>query len=284
MKPGDRLVAVGGRKTGREASPGVLLVNQAGAEVLLTIEPADGGERRTITVKTLRDETPARYRDWVETNRQAVHTATGGRVGYLHIPDMGPKGYAEFHRGYLAEVDREGLIVDLRFNRGGHVSALLLEKLARKRLGYDVQRWGQPAPYPAESPIGPLVALTNENAGSDGDMFSHAFKLMGLGPLIGTRTWGGVIGIEPRDPLADGSITTQPEFSLWFRDVGYGVENYGTDPDIEVEIRPQDYVAGRDPQLERALAEIGRLLAEKPAVLPDFGPRPRPTLPKLPGE
>jgi tricorn protease len=239
-------------------------------------------EPRSVTVKTLSSEGPARYREWVEATRRRIHEATGGRVGYIHVPDMGPKGYAEFHRGYLAEVELEGLIVDVRNNGGGHVSPLLLEKLARRHLGYDVQRWGQPSPYPPESVLGPLVALTNESSGSDGDLFSHAFKLMGLGPLIGTRTWGGVIGIEPRTPLADGSITTQPEYSFWFKDVGWGVENYGTKPDIEVEIAPQDYVAGRDPQLERAIAEIQRLLAEHPPALPDFGDRPRLALPALP--
>jgi len=203
-------------------------------------------------------------------------------VGYIHIPDMGPKGYAEFHRSYLAEVGREGLIVDVRFNTGGHVSDLLVEKLARRRLGYDVQRWGEPEPYPRQSPAGPMVALTNEWSGSDGDIFSHTFKLMGLGPLIGKRTWGGVIGISGRASLVDGGLTTQPEFSFWFKDVGWGVENYGTDPDIEVEFRPQDYVADRDPQLERALEEIHKLLAEHPPEPPDFGDRPRLSLPSLP--
>jgi tricorn protease len=282
VRTGDRLIAVGGRKVGRGLSPGELLVNRAKEEVTLTFARPGEAEPRSVTVKTLSSEGPARYREWVEATRQRVHEATGGRVGYIHIPDMGPKGYAEFHRGYLAEVEREGLIVDVRNNGGGHVSPLLLEKLARRHLGYDVQRWGQPSPYPPESVLGPLVALTNESAGSDGDLFSHAFKLMGLGPLIGTRTWGGVIGIEPRNPLADGGITTQPEYSFWFKDVGWGVENYGTDPDIEVEIAPQDYVAGRDPQLERAIAEIQRLLAEHPPARPDFGDRPRLALPALP--
>jgi tricorn protease len=127
--------------------------------------------------------------------------------------------------------------------------------------------------------LGPLVALTNEQAGSDGDIFSHAFKLMKLGTLIGTRTWGGVIGISPRESLADGTVTTQPEFSFWFEDTGWGIENYGTDPDIEVEIRPQDYEAGRDPQLDRAIEEIRVALVENPPKLPQFGDRPRLTLP-----
>ncbi|MCB0217050.1 MAG: hypothetical protein H6648_07215 [Caldilineae bacterium] len=233
-------------------------------------------------MRCLSSELPARYRDWVEAKRRAVHAATEGRVGYVHVPDMGARGFAEFHRGFLAELVREGLIVDVRFNGGGHVSPLILEKLARRRLGYDVQRWGEPLPYPAESVLGPIVALTNEVAGSDGDMFSHAFKLMRLGPLIGKRTWGGVVGIHPRHAFVDGGLTTQPEFSMWFRDVGFGLENHGTEPDIEVEIRPQDHVAGLDPQLERAIVEALRLLREHPPERPAFEPRPRLALPELP--
>ena len=278
---GERLLAVNGRLLSRFFSPAAALVNLAGAEVTLTV--AGEGEPRTVTVKTLPSENPLRYREWVETNRQRVHAATGGRVGYLHIPDMGGPGFAEFHRGYLAEVDREGLIVDVRFNRGGHVSSLLLEKLARRRMGYDTARWAQvPIPYPLESVFGPQVALTNEFAGSDGDIFSHGFKILQLGPLIGKRTWGGVIGINPRHLLVDGTVTTQPEFSFWFADVGWGLENYGTDPDIEVDISPQDYAQGRDPQLERAIEEIQELLAANPPTIPDFSQRPSRALPRLP--
>ncbi|HSN78219.1 MAG TPA: S41 family peptidase, partial [Anaerolineae bacterium] len=280
---GDVLLAVAGRRLSRELAPQQALVNRAGERVLLTFAGRESSaEPRTVTVKTLRSEQPARYRAWVEANRARVHGATEGRIGYIHIPNMGPSGYAEFHRAFLAEVVRQGLVVDVRYNGGGHVSQLLLEKLARRRIGYDVQRWGMPESYPAYAVLGPLVAIANEWAGSDGDIFSHAFKLMKLGPLLGKRTWGGVIGISPKDSLIDGGVTTQPEYSFWFEDVGWGVENYGTDPDIEVEITPEDWVAGRDPQLERAIAEALRLLAENPPALPDFSDRPRLGLPGLP--
>ncbi|MBI2923146.1 MAG: PDZ domain-containing protein [Planctomycetes bacterium] len=267
-RPGEAVVAVNGQAVGK-GTPAELLVNRAGQEVSLDLENGKG-KRRTVTVRTLREEFSLRYRAWVEANRAKVHRDSAGRVGYVHIPNMGPPGYAEFHRYYFAEVDRPGLLVDLRNNGGGHVSQLLLEKLARRRLGYDVNRWGAPAPYPSDAPMGPMVALTNEYAGSDGDIFSHCFKLMKLGPLVGKRTWGGVVGIWPRHSLVDGCVTTQPEFSFWFHDVGYGVENYGTDPDIEVENRPQDHVAGKDPQLDRALAEVERLLRENPPLVPEF--------------
>jgi tricorn protease len=284
VQPGDRLLAVDGQRLGRDRSPAQALVNRAGAEVALRFAPREGEETPYLcTVRCLDSETPARYRDWVEANRRQVHASTDGRVGYLHIPDMGAGGYAEFHRGFLAELHRDGLVVDVRYNSGGHVSQLILEKLARRRLGYDVQRWGEPVPYPLESLGGPIVLLINEQTGSDGDMFSHAFKLMRLGLVIGTRSWGGVIGIRPRESFVDGGIATQPEFSLWFKDVGFGVENQGTTPDREVECRPQDHAAGLDPQLDAALEEIQRLLREAPPEKPSFGDRPRLPLPGLPG-
>jgi tricorn protease len=277
-RPGDAVVAINGQRVGpggaTERGPEQLLVHQAGQEVLVTLAPGDGGGEREVVVRALESEHPLRYREWVEGNRRAVHEATGGRIGYLHIPDMGADGYAEFHRGYLAEHDREGLIVDVRFNNGGHVSALLLQKLRRPRLGYDFSRWMAPEPFFAESPRGPMVAITNENAGSDGDIFSHAWKLLQLGPLVGKRTWGGVIGISPFIPLADGTFTTQPEYSFWFRDVGWGVENRGTEPTIDVDNSPQAYAASRDPQLERAIAEALRLADAQPSPTPTPEPRP----------
>ncbi|GII97439.1 S41 family peptidase [Sinosporangium siamense] len=274
VRPGDAVLSVDGRPVGADVSPDELLVNLAGQEVLLTV--ARGGETRTVTVRAIGDEQPGRYRDWVDANRARCRDRSGGRVGYIHVPDMGPDGYAEFQRGFLTEYDREALIVDVRYNRGGHVSALLLQKLSRRRLGYDHPRWGVPEPYPPESPRGPMVAVTNEWAGSDGDIFSHTFKLLRLGPLVGKRTWGGVIGIWPRHQLADGTVTTQPEFSFAFDDVGWRLENYGTDPDVEVDITPQDYARGVDTQLETAIDLALDLLSRHPAHTPDPSARPHP--------
>ncbi|MCK4585635.1 PDZ domain-containing protein [candidate division WOR-3 bacterium] len=279
IREGMLLLAVGGKKVSKELTPNKLLVNQAGQEVQLTVANRNGGSPRTVCVKTIVDETPLRYRDWVENNRRYIHEKTKGRVGYVHIPDMSAEGYAEFHRYFLVELDYEGLIVDVRFNGGGHVSSLLLEKLARKRIAYDLTRWMGYTSYPEESVCGSIIALTNEYAGSDGDIFSHSFKLMKLGKLIGRRTWGGVIGIWPRNWLVDGTITTQPEFSFWFKDVGWGVENYGTDPDIEVDITPQEFAKGIDTQLERTIEEILKDIKKNPPLKPKFGKRPKRTLP-----
>ncbi len=274
IQAGDAVLAINGQRLGPGRTPQALLVNQAHQEVQLTIEAAENKEIRTVSVKALGSEQPVRYRAWVEHNRALVHKLSDGRVGYIHIPDMQNAGFAEFHRSYLVEYDAPGLLIDVRWNRGGNISGLLLEKLARRRVAYSIARWRQPRGYPYEAPSGPMVTLTDEHAGSDGDIFSHAFKLMGLGPLIGTRTWGGVVGITMHHTLVDGTRTTQPEFANWFQDVGWNVENYGTDPDIEVDIEPQDYVNQRDPQLERAVEECLKLVESYPALRPEIGERP----------
>lgn len=280
IEPGDVILAVNGHSVSKSEPCEKFLVNQAEERITLTVlrKTSHRGKGKPkpedVEVLTLRRETPVRYRAWVEQNRTLVHQQSEGKVGYLHIPNMGTDGFAEFHRSYYSEMVKDALIVDVRYNGGGNVSGLLLEKLSRPRLGFDVQRWGSPIPYPQESLPGPMVAITNEQAGSDGDIFSHCFKLMGLGPLLGKRTWGGTIGIWPRHPLVDGTVTTQPEFAFWFPDVGWGVENYGTDPDEEVEIRPQDWRAGKDPQLERAV-EVALEQIEKSDSLTESKITPR---------
>ena len=277
---GDRILAVDGEALDRETPPEALLVDRGGRTVTLSV--GRGRRRpRNVIVEPLKSETALRYRDWVESNRSRVREETDGRCGYIHIPDMGAPGFAEFHRSWRQEVTADGLVIDVRFNRGGNVSQLLLQKLLRDRLGYRVTRWSLPRAFPTDAPAGPMVCLTNEFAGSDGDIFSHTFKMHDLGPLIGTRTWGGVVGIWPQQSLVDGTVTTQPEFGTWFNDVEFSVENYGTDPDIEVVIAPHDYGAGRDPQMERALDELMRLVVEHDRVLPDFSVRPSTEPPRL---
>jgi len=278
---GEVLLNIGGKRLTREFSPNEALVGMAGRDVALVAKTA-AGERR-VAVKALKSEQQLRYRAWVDQNRRLVHARSDERIGYVHVPDMGPWGFSEFHRGYLSEFDRAGLIVDVRYNRGGHVSPLLLEKLNRKRVGYDVSRYShKPMPYPPESAAGPLVAITNQFAGSDGDIFSHCFKLYRLGPLVGKRTWGGVVGINPYHHLVDGTLTTQPEYSFWFKDVGWGVENYGTDPDYDVDIAPHDYRDEKDPQLELALRLVLDAAAKHEERYPDLSTRPSLGLPTLP--
>lgn len=275
IQEGDLLVAVNGQQLDAHTPPAAALVNQSGMAVSLAFRrQRDGREdQHTITVQTLQDEMPARYREWVLANRRQVHQATGGRVGYIHMPDMEVDGFNEFHRGFLEEIEREGLVVDVRYNTGGMVSPLLLEKLERRKrhIGFNRTRWTKtPEPYPYETMTGPMVALANELTGSDGDLFANGFKMWGLGPLVGKRTWGGVIGIAPRNPLVDGTQTTQPENAFWFFGPGWGIENHGVEPDIEVENLPQDYARGVDRQLETAITEILRLLESDPPRQPEF--------------
>ncbi|HMS33278.1 MAG TPA: S41 family peptidase [Ignavibacteria bacterium] len=279
INEGDYITAINGETLNAETVPNSLLVNQVNSIVSVTVKSASTGKTKTFDVKTIASDTASRYREWMENRREYVHKKSKGKLGYVHIPDMGPNGYSEFHRYYIYESKRDGLIVDLRDNRGGHVSQLLLEKLSRKHYGYGVSRYGSVDSYPSHSVAGPMVAVTDEWAGSDGDIFSHQFKQMKLGKLVGKRTWGGVIGIHPRLSLADGTMTTQPEFATYMKDVGWKVENYGTDPDVEVDVTPEDYAKGRDPQLDKAIEIALEQLKKKPVEMPDFKDRPKLALP-----
>ncbi|MDF1564314.1 MAG: PDZ domain-containing protein [Deltaproteobacteria bacterium] len=281
LAAGDVVLAVNGQPVGARRSVGEALLHQAGQEVALTVRRGDGPLRR-VTVSTLRHEQDLRYRAWVEERRALVHARSEGKVGYLHLPDMRAAGYAAFHRDFLRECDRDALVIDVRGNGGGNVSQLILEKLARKRVGFDQPRHGTPIPYFQESPAGPLVCLTDELAGSDGDIFCHCFKLLGLGKLVGMRTWGGVIGVWPRHALVDGTYTTQPEYAFWFQDVGWSVENHGVDPDLQVPLPPHASQAAEDPQLEQAVVEALAALEANPPLRPEFGPRPDRRPPTLP--
>ncbi|MFT4624190.1 MAG: tricorn protease [Myxococcota bacterium] len=276
VRAGDHILEVDGVPLDAQTPPSSALVDRAGQPTVLSVRRGDRPARE-VTVVPLHDDRPAVYRDWVLRNRATVREVSEGRCGYLHVPNMGTSGFAAFHRDFKLECAFDALIVDVRFNGGGHVSQLLLDKLSRRRLGWKVERWGDAFPYPAYARSGPAVCLTDAYAGSDGDIFSHAWRALGLGPLIGTRTWGGVVGIWPRFRTIDRGLVTQPEFASWWEDVGFGMENQGVTPDIEVQLTPMHHRDGRDPQLERALSEVLTALAESP-------PSPPPTAPgRTPG-
>jgi tricorn protease len=185
-----------------------------------------------------------------------VAERSGGRLGYIHVPDMGSAGITAFMREFFPQLDREGMVVDIRNNGGGYVSPVLVERLMRKPWAWSVPRDGRPETNPSKSLVGPMAVLIDQGAGSDGDIFPETVRSLKLAPLIGTRTWGGVIGIEGDKMFVDGGMSTQPGWGYWTPARGYSVENEGVAPDIEVEITPADRVAGRDPQLERAIAEL----------------------------
>ncbi|MGP3979923.1 S41 family peptidase [Streptomyces sp. KR80] len=268
VRPGDTILAVDGHRVDVVTGPGPLLVGAAGKPVELTIGPAGGGDPRHAVVLPVSDEEQLRYHAWVADRRAYVHERSGGRLGYLHVPDMQAPGWAQIHRDLRVEVAREGLVVDVRENRGGHTSQLVLEKLARRIVGWDVPRGMRPTSYPQDAPRGPVVAVANEFSGSDGDIVNAAIKALGIGPVVGTRTWGGVIGIDNRYHLVDGTSVTQPKYASWLEGYGWGVENHGVDPDVEVVHTPQDWAADRDPQLDEAIRIALAALAENPAKTP----------------
>ncbi|MFI8927522.1 S41 family peptidase [Streptomyces sp. NPDC053474] len=268
VRAGDAILAVGGRPVDPVTGPGPLLVGTAGKPVELTVSPAGGGDPRHAVVIPVDDEEPLRYHAWVADRRAYVHELSGGRLGYLHVPDMQAPGWAQIHRDLRVEVAREGLVVDVRENRGGHTSQLVVEKLARRIVGWDLPRGSGPLSYPGDAPRGPVVAVANEFSGSDGDIVNAAIKALGIGPVVGTRTWGGVVGIDSRYHLVDGTLVTQPKYAFWMEGHGWGVENHGVDPDVEVVVTPDDHAAGRDPQLDEAVRIALAALAENPAKTP----------------
>jgi tricorn protease len=291
VRPGDELVAVDGRPVDPVYGPWPLLAGTIGKPVEIVLARGDDPpEPLRQVVVPLRDERRLRYQDWVAGRRRLVRELGAGRLGYLHIPNMVGEGWADFHRDLRTEMRFDALVMDVRGNGGGHISQLVVEKLARRVIGWDTVRGMRPVPYPEDGRRGPLVTLADEFAGSDGDIVTAAIKLLGLGPVVGTRTWGGVVGIEglPGYELVDGTHMTVPKFAFHFDEYGWGVENHGVDPDVEVLISPDDWTAGRDPQLETAVhIALEALEKQPPVVLPDpsAGPvKARPPLPPRPGQ
>jgi tricorn protease len=219
-------------------------------------------------VVPLASEHAVRYHDLVARRRTAVREASGGRLGYLHIPDMMAAGWAEFHRDLYTEFQRAGLIVDLRDTQGGDASVLVAEKLGRRIIGWDVSRYEEPSSYPVEAPRGPVVAITDEYASSGGDIVIQALKSYGIATVVGTRTWGGVRGVDLKYELVDGTLAAQPKYAWWFAGVGWAAENHGVDPDVEVTIAPHDWAAGRDPQLDTAVRLASQALEQRQAAAP----------------
>jgi len=263
VKPGS--APVDGRPVDLDLGPNALLVGKADKPVELALR-RDGTDRRAVVVP-LASEHAVRYYDLVARQRAAVREASGGRLGYLHIPDMMAAGWAEFHRDLYTEFPHDGLIVDLRDAQGGHTSQLVVEKLARRVIGWYESRYEEPSSYPFEAPRGPIVAITDEYAMSCGDIVVQALKSYGIATVVGTRTWGGVIGCYFNE-LVDGTWVTQPTSALWFADIGWAVENHGVDPDVEVTIAPHDWAAGRDPQLDTAVRLALQALEQRTPAAP----------------
>lgn len=262
---GDVIVRIDGRDVDPAAGIQPLLIGSADRPTEIVLERAS--DRRRVVVVPLADDSELRYQDWVASRRAVVRERSGGRLGYLHIPDMVSTGWAQMHRDLRAASTAEGIVVDVRYNSGGHTSQLVTDRLARTVLSWDYPRDQRSSTYPANAPRGPVVFVTNQEAGSDGDIVGAVAQAMGIGPVIGTRTWGGVIGIDGRFDLVDGTGVTQPKYASWFTGVDWSIENYGVEPDIEVPFPPSAWLAGEDPQIVRGIEEALARLAEKPAAV-----------------
>ncbi len=273
-QPGDVVVAVDGRPTADVPDIGVLM--QGAAEKVVELSLMRGEKKRRVAVVPLHSEASLHYHEWVAGRAAYVSKKSGGRIGYVHVPDMAAHGWAEFHRLIEAATRCDAVIADVRFNGGGHTSELVIERLARKVIGWGFGRhFDKPFTYPSQGLRGPVVFVTNPYAGSDGDIVTGAAQNMGLGTVVGERSWGGVIGIDGRFSLVDGTEVTQPRYAHAFKKQGYGLENHGTDPDVVVPMGPMDWESEDDIQLDAAIDEVMKSLKATPAATPPAIPKSR---------
>ena len=254
LHEGDAILAVDGQPLSPDADIQQALEGTAGHAVELKIAPASGGAARDVTVIPVRSEAKLRYLDWVEGNRRRVSDLSGGRLAYVHLPDTGGEGFAAFNRYYFAQTDKHGAVVDERFNAGGQVANYVVEVLGRKLDSYWQPRYGAVEHSPAGAIYGPKVMISNESAGSGGDYLPWLFKHEKVGPVVGKRTWGGLVGIGDIPVLMDGGHVTSPSVGFFNPSGEWEVENHGVDPDYVVEQDPAQVAAGHDPQLEAAVA------------------------------
>lgn len=274
-REGDYVLAIDGEALAGRDNPYRLLRHRADRIVRLTLnaQPTLDGAREAA-FQPITSERSLRYLEEVTANRARVAALSDGRVGYLHVPDMGAEGIQEFIKWFYGQIRKEGLVIDVRGNGGGNVSQMIIERLRRSLLGTRFARtYDTPGTYPSTVFHGHLVCVLDEDSASDGDIFPYRFREAGLGPLIGKRSWGGVVGITDHGQLVDGGTVNVPQFGTNAVDGSWVIEGIGVEPDIVVENDPKSVIAGRDPQLERAVDEVLRLMREEPRSLPE---RPAP--------
>jgi tricorn protease len=265
VKAGEFLIAVNGRDIRPPANLFSFFENTSGKLVELTVGPnADGTGSRTVSVVPIANENTLRNRDWVEGNLRKVDTATGGRVAYVYVPNTAGAGHTYFKRYFYPQAHKDAVIVDERFNGGGSVADYYIDILRRPFISHWAMRYGEDLKTPTASIQGPKVMIVDEMAGSGGDLLPWMFRKFALGPLIGQRTWGGLVGVLGFPVLMDGGGITAPNLAIWTPEEGWVVENEGVPPDIEVEQTPADVIAGRDPQLEKAIEIVMAELKKNP--------------------
>jgi tricorn protease len=271
VRAGEYLLAVEGVELRHPDNLYARFERTAGRLVDVTVGPdPEGTGSRIVKVVPIESELSLRNRDWVEGNLRKVTEATMGRVAYVHVPNTADLGHTYFKRYFFPQADREGIIVDERHNGGGSVADYYIDILRRPRISRWAMRYGADLNTPIAGIHGPKVMLADETAGSGGDLLPWMFKKLGLGPVVGTRTWGGLVGILGFPVLMDGGFVTAPDLAIWTED-GFVVENEGVPPDVEVEQTPAEVIAGRDPQLEKAIEIVMKGL---PKVAPPAPPRP----------
>jgi len=269
VKAGEYLLAVSGRDLAPPENLYARFEATAGKIVEITVGPTpDGKGSRTVSVVPVPNEAPLRNRDWVEGNLRKVDAATGGRVAYVYVPNTADLGHTYFKRYFYPQAAKDAIIVDERFNGGGSVADYYIEALTRQPIAWWAMRYGDDLKTPSASIQGPKVMLIDETAGSGGDLLPWMFRHFKVGPIVGQRTWGGLVGILGFPTLMDGAVVTAPNLGFWTPEEGFGVENVGVPPDVEVEQTPADVIAGRDPQLEKAIAIVMEELKKNPPVKP----------------
>ncbi len=269
VNEGDYLLAVNGQKVDTAKDPWAAFQGLADEVVMLTIHSSpDMNDARQVYVKPASSDFSLRYLAWVESNRQKVQQATNNRVGYIYVPDTGRNGQNELVRQFIPQRTKEALIIDERFNSGGQIPDRFIELLNRPIYNYWARRDHRDWQTPFVAHTGPKVMIVNGWAGSGGDAFPYYFRKAGLGSLIGTRTWGGLIGISGNPRPIDGGFVSAPTFGLWSTQGNWEVEGYGVQPDYEIENAPHEMVAGRDPQLEKAIEVITARLEKEPPQRP----------------
>ena len=265
VKAGDYILRVNGKELAAGVNIYSLFENTAGrqAKLLVNSLPREAGARE-VTVVPVENERTLRLLDWIESNRRKVAEMTGGRVGYIYLPDTGNLGFIAFNRYFYSQIDKEGLVIDERFNDGGHAANSIIDTLAQPLLNYWAPREGPDFATPFGAVFGPKAMIINEYAGSGGDAMPFYFREKGVGPLVGKRTWGGLVGIGGEPLLMDGGYVTAPSFAAFSKEGKWIIENEGVAPDIEVEFTPALVVEGHDPQLEKAVELVLKALKKNP--------------------
>ncbi|MEJ2542611.1 MAG: S41 family peptidase [Calditrichaceae bacterium] len=275
-REGDYILSIDGKSTKALNNIYAELINKVGKQVTLELNSTvSTSGKRAVTVVPIADESNLYYYDWVQANLEKVNKATDGKVGYIHIPDMGTGGLNEFVKQFYPQIRKKALIVDVRGNGGGFVSGMIIERLRREIAMITIARNTIPGTEPDEMIYGPMVCLADEFSASDGDIFPYRFKKYNLGKVIGKRTWGGVVGIRGPLPLLDGGFLYKPEFSRYdVEGKEWIMEGVGVEPDIYVDNDPAKEYAGEDQQLNRAIQEILDELKTKEKTIPNPPPYP----------